>query len=338
MTDKSELEKVETESRISYKDRVSWILPICGAIIAGLLYYAALPNSSPRVFIVPPELYLFPLIVVSLFMFVYTVICELATNTLGLFFVRGIFIIPSGVIVSYILNLVSPKIYYNSTSDSYGIGYTTLLFILLFFLCFFISGFGTLVVRLVKGREPIAKEPKVMAFSTNSKYDDVLSIFEDFLCSLSLNYEIIVENGCKSFRFKYWLNQYTVFLQNKEENVQITFLVVGVNKDTIVEPDDSDFEILIGYFETFFKQKNRKNNEVKLNPDLKLENSESLKVEVWRNFTAPFQLRDWFASRGLQKQKLKDYLIANKLKIASYIVSVIIGGIIINLISKLITG
>jgi hypothetical protein len=322
------MKELKTEARIVHKNRLNWTLVFFGAIIVGILFYGL-------------SLYFSLTVVLAVIIFstiLYTTACELATKTMDAFWGRGTFIFPLGSVLAYSLNVLSPKYYY-TPEDPHGYSFTFLLYVILMILCFFSCGAGTLIARLVNGYEALVDEPQVISYSIESSVGDTVSLLEDFLDSLNVDYTTVTRKTETFIKFENGSNRYFLFpSQIGDKSVELNFVTFRMKRETLIEPSKEDLDTFTAYLETFLKKTKKGDKTIKWTSDFEPKNAEKMKIQVWENLTSPLQIREKLALRGQITQKILSFVTTHKTAIITFvggILTVVIGELLLNYLTKI---
>jgi len=316
------MKRASLEARLTHKNRLCWLLPLFWAIIYGTAFYLFVPSYNFVTF----------LIVSCLFTIIYTTICEIATKSLQFFLRNSIFVYSLASVVFYILNYVSPKHVYSS-DDPYGFKVVVGLYI--FFLMFFaaIASVGTLLARLVSGYEALCEKPCAVSYLIKGKGIDkkIHSLLTDFLSSMNITPTIVASRTQTYTKFFDGTNQYFLFYNSLDNNsVEVNFIILGWEKDTIVEPNKDDLDIFLRYFESFLDIQVQKERITEWTSNFNPQNEEVVKAYIWKYYTSPLQIKETIMKK-IVARRIINLLKSHKKEIFSLIL-----GILITIISQLI--
>lgn len=324
------MKELMLQTKLVKKNRLCWTLVFLWTVIVGVLVYTLLHavRSLEAVFSI-----------IILLTLVYTIVGELVTKTMDIFWIRSTIFVPLGSVITHFLNYVSPVLRYEP-SDPYWLSSTFALYAILFVFCGVSSAIGTLITRLVTGYEALSEEPVVTTYSIKSKIEEVPALFESFLNSLNVEPTTIFRGSERHVKFYSGPNLYFLFLNSiNNDIVEANFVAVRLKRETLMEPDKEGLCIFLAYFESFL---NRRKEEGKLgewSSALKPKYAETTKNRVWKDYTSPLQIREKIALRGIFTQKIVIFIKSHKKAIITFIggiLTVIIGELVINYLLKMI--
>jgi len=271
-------------------------------------------------------------IILVLLTVIYTAISELATKSMDIFLRNSIFTYPIASVVVYVLNYFSPKYYYTS-QDPYGLTFTSYLYFAFMVLSVFSAYAGTIIARLVSGFEASCEKPVVVSYSIEGKIGDVHALRRDFLKSINVETTNVMSGTHNYVKFYHGSNQYFSFSDSVENDcVEINFVVLRWKKETIVEPNKDDLNILLGYFQSFLNNQKEKGKLGKWTSDFKPQHADTMETYIWKYYTSPLQLKEKIALKGLVSQRIVNFLKSHKKGIIAFIMgilAVVIGQLII---------
>jgi hypothetical protein len=320
------MEEMKTEMRLLEKNRLCWLLTLIGALVIGVAYYF---------WIIDQQIF-FYMTFFSIFVFAYTVICELATRTTYTFWFKSTFVLPLGLAIAYVCQSLFPRPWFtlNPIADPYPFGIPQLIqnYVFLMFASFVVGAFATLVTRLARGYEANTSGPLVTSYLMEEKCDDALPLMEAFLRSLNIDYTVMVGKDFKYIIAPYHPNRHYLFPKQFNANsVEIDFVTVKIQNETLIAPDQKSTQTFLAYFETFLNNKVKDNKPVKWTTDFKPQNSEFSRMTVWKNLWVPLRIKQRLALRSEGVQKPLNFIISNKKAIFTFI-----GGIAVAVIAQII--
>lgn len=308
------MEDLKVEARISYKNRLCWVLVFIGAIIIGLLFFTLRASFNVSA--------LFSIIfVVSLML---TFLGELATKTVFIFWRRSLLVFPLGSVVNYLVNYVSQKYYY-TTDDPYGFIFTVTLSLLLFALCGLGSIIGTMITRLTSGYEALCETPVVLSYSVKSTIEKMTDSLKNFLKSLNVEYTTTIRKNQQFFEFFHNHNQYFLFPYSIDsDQVELDLIVIRWRQETIVKPEGEDLETFSDYLQSYLNRQKKENKLGEWTSKFKPVNAETSRNQVWSSLTSAFNVKERLTLRGVLTQRIVSILKAHKTRIVDVAVAVVV--------------
>jgi len=315
------------ETKITSKNRLCWVLIVLWAVIVGILFYVLIMFLG----------FSATFIIIALLSIVYTTISELATKTMFLFWRRSIFVYPLGSVVAYILNYFSPKYSYGF-QDPYGLNFTLSLYMVFMIIFLLTCGASTLITRLVSGYESLLAEPYVASYLLKGLVEDADALLEEFLESINIRPLVVLKRGQTYFKFYSGSNQYFLSYHSiNSNNIEINFVVLRWRLETLVKPNKRDMDMLLAYFESFLNKRKKESKINEWTSEFEPHYAEAIKMNVWRSYTSPLQLKEKLVLKGLISSKVIAFFRAHKKGIMTFIagvLTVIIGELIIRYLIK----
>ena len=319
--------KTSLEDRIRYKGRAASILGLSWTVSSGVCLYFLLPFFNTTV------LYLaFGLVVFALHISVGFV---LKAPTL---LVRNIFLYPFAVVVAQILNAIWSKWFY--AQDTNPVGFALLnMFALLFSYIAFLA-LSSFVLRFTTAFEAISGKPIASySYSVKSTIDSIAESLRDFVDGFrDVSAKIIKQKNITWIRFSILPNIYAVAVTPKEKDeLEVNVLFCREQNDVVCKADTGKADLMNSLINAFFTTMEKQGRVSEWKPENAPKYSENQKDVFLKALTTAREIRLKAFSFGQSWHNTIDWVKTNKKVVVAYIVTAILGPLIVNILWNLIT-